>query len=255
MGGATSRFADTAWDQVDGGLADASETLDGAPPNPLHTIITLKRPNIVNQRQFSIMNDLDEVIYTSKGVEGTTKDFDLYSGDNQWLFRIHATDSSHQSWMIFVPSKPVWEDQVADHSLQSGGEIFDQPPLFRKARVDIARDKHAGEVKLYGPSDDDNRGCIQTLDVDPAEDKLILKVEEIKSYTAQYQSYVPSAMPTPNLDAVVHPPLVGYWVWEHSPNRHQLKMHLAKGTDTALHCLLAIITNQVYVENQSNTEP
>jgi hypothetical protein len=37
-------------------------------------------------------------------------------------------------------------------------------------------------------------------------------------------------------------------------NRHQIKMHLAKGTDQALHCLMAIITNQVYVETQSNTE-
>jgi hypothetical protein len=31
-------------------------------------------------------------------------------------------------------------------------------------------------------------------------------------------------------------------------------MHLAQGTDTALQCLLAIITNQVYVETQSNRE-
>jgi hypothetical protein len=46
-------------------------------------------------------------------------------------------------------------------------------------------------------------------------------------------------------------PLCGYWVWEHTPTKHQIKMHLAKNTDRALHCLLAIITNQVDVEKKS----
>ena len=72
MGGASSRFGETAWDQVNGGLKEASETIDGGKPPLGHSILTLKRPNIVNQRHFEIVNDLEEVIYTSLPVEGTT---------------------------------------------------------------------------------------------------------------------------------------------------------------------------------------
>jgi hypothetical protein len=250
MGGATSRFADTAWDQVHGGLKDSTETIDGSPPTPGHTILTLRRPNIVNQRQFDIMNDLDEVIYQSLPVEATTKDFDVLSNNNR-LFRVHATDYSHSTWVIYS-MQPAFDEQVADHSLtDASGESF----LYRKARIDIAWDKHAGDVMLYGPSKEDSRGDIVTFADDDIEPVVVLKVEEIKSYTAQFQCYRPTTMTTPSIaDVVVKPPLVGYWVWEHSPNRHQLKMHLAQGTDTALQCLLAIITNQVYVETQSNRE-
>jgi hypothetical protein len=256
MGGATSRFADTAWDQVHGGLKDPSETIDGLPPTASHSILTLRRPNIVNQRHFSILDDLDEVVYTSMPVEGTTRDFDFLGRNGTKLFRVHATDATHTSWIVFAYDKPVFDDQVADHSLAEGEITSFGHPLFRKARIDIAWDKHAGDVKLYGLSSEDRRGDIVTIPGDDLEHRIVLKVEEIKSYTAQFQSYVPSAyMPQPNLaDAVVHPPLVGFWVWEHSANRHQIKMHLARGTDTALQCLVAIITNQVYVETQTNQE-
>ncbi|KAL3894328.1 MAG: hypothetical protein SGARI_007780 [Bacillariaceae sp.] len=204
MGGANSRFADTAWDQVHGGLSKKEDTLDGKPPTEAHSIFTLRRPNIVNQRFF--------------------------------------------------------EGQVADHSLQDGEVANTEDPLYRTARIDIAWDKHAGDVKLYGKASEegggDERGDIVCMDGEDLEHRIVLKVEEIKSYTAQFQSYVPSAnMPQPNLkDAMVHPPLCGYWVWEHSVNRHQIKMHVARGADVALQVLLAIITNQVYVETQTNQE-
>jgi len=265
MGGATSRFSETAWDQVDGGVRDASETLDGNAPTEAHTILTLKRPILVNQRLFQVLDDCDQVVYQSTPVEGTTKDFDLSLGqqdeekNEKKLFRIHATDASHSKWMIFSYGKPAFDEQVADHTLAASnnaeaGELNDGDALYRVARVDIAYDKHAGHVQKYVPGTDDNRGVLEPLEGDDLEPKYLLKVEEIKSHTAQYQSYVPSATPSPNLDAVVHPLLVGFWVWEHSPNRHQIKMHLARHTDMALHCLLAIITNQVYVENQTKTE-
>ncbi|KAL3908756.1 MAG: hypothetical protein SGARI_002922 [Bacillariaceae sp.] len=194
MGGATSRFADTAWDQVHGGLKDAAETLDGQPPTASHSILTLRRPNIVNQRQFKVLNDLDETIYNSLPVEGTTRDFDMLDKDGAKLFRIHATDATHTSWVVLAYDKPAFDGQVADHSLTEGEiKTPEQPPLYRKARIDIAWDKHAGNVKLYGPSSQDNRGDIVTVDGDDLEHKIVLKVEEIKSYTAQFQSYVPSA--------------------------------------------------------------
>jgi hypothetical protein len=46
-------------------------------------------------------------------------------------------------------------------------------------------------------------------------------------------------------------PLVGYWLWEHSFRSQRMKMHVAKGTDLALHVVLAIITNQVRYERNA----
>ena len=46
-------------------------------------------------------------------------------------------------------------------------------------------------------------------------------------------------------------PLVGYWLWENTLRTHKVKMHVAKGTDLALHVVLAIITNQVRYERNA----
>lgn len=46
-------------------------------------------------------------------------------------------------------------------------------------------------------------------------------------------------------------PLVGYWLWENTLRTHKIKMHVAKGTDLALHVVLAIITNQVRYERNA----
>ena len=78
----------------------------------------------------------------------------------------------------------------------------------------------------------------------------VLVCEEIRSMTAQFQSFIPSQT---LLDTAIHPPLSGWWVWEHTKRRHQLKMHLAKGNDIALHCIVAITCNMVNVEKQADT--
>jgi hypothetical protein len=48
-------------------------------------------------------------------------------------------------------------------------------------------------------------------------------------------------------------PLVGYWIWEHTLRSHKIKLHVAKGTDLALHVVLAIIANQVRFERHALT--
>jgi hypothetical protein len=81
-----------------------------------------------------------------------------------------------------------------------------------------------------------------------AQEESILKVEEINSITAQHQSFYPKVKV---VDEMVHPPLTGWWVWENTLKTHQMKMHLAKGSDIALHCILAISTNMVNVEKKA----
>ncbi|GAX24439.1 hypothetical protein FisN_4Lh579 [Fistulifera solaris] len=46
-------------------------------------------------------------------------------------------------------------------------------------------------------------------------------------------------------------PLVAYWKWEHSFHTQQMKMHLAKNSDLALHVVIAIIANQVRYERNA----
>lgn len=46
-------------------------------------------------------------------------------------------------------------------------------------------------------------------------------------------------------------PLVGYWLWENTFRNHKMKMHVAKGSDLALHVVLAILVNQVRYERNA----
>jgi hypothetical protein len=234
MGGASSHFADTDWDKNDGGLREASETLDGRPPTVSHSILTLKKHNLVNQRDFEVRDyDADdELLYSSKGIEGTTKWFDLLDAKGDKLFWIQ-TDKARAEWIIYSYS-PNWADQEASFNGQ-----------YAKARIDITWNKYHGEVHLFSPSESDPKGAVQ------ADEPPILKCEDIQSITAQFQSFVPSKQ-GPLVDNALHPPLAGWWVWEHTDRRHQLKMHLSKGTDIALHCVVAIVCNMVNVEKQAD---
>jgi hypothetical protein len=229
MGGANSRFDETNWNKADGGLREASETFDGNKPSAHHIILALKKPNIVNQRNFEIRDDLNKLLYTSQAVSGTTKWFDFLGEDGKKLFRIQ-TDSSRSTWDVYSYS-PSFEDQKSDEEAsEKAGES-----LYRKARIDITWNKNHGDVYPIVHSPDDLHGV--------AQEDSILKVEEIKSVTAQYQAFRPDNM----LD-FPHPPLTSWWVWEHTPRCHQMKMRLAKGSDIALHCIMAIATNLVYIE-------
>ncbi len=227
MGGASSHFADTDWDKNDGGLREASETIDGSAPTTTHTILTLKKANVVNQRDFEIRDDTDELLYQSRGIEGTTKWFDLLDKDGNKLFCIQ-TDKARVQWIIYS-YEPNWESQKENNA------------LYRKAQIDIAWNKYQGSIRLYAPGE---------WGEEVLSEEAVLLCEDIRSITAQFQSFVPSMT---LLDSAMHPPLAGWWVWEHTKRRHQLKMHLAKGTDIALHCIVAITCNMVNVEKQADT--
>jgi hypothetical protein len=268
MGGTTSRFAETDWDAVNGGLLTTSkteqqqQTLDGAAaPTEHHTILTLQKcASLVNQRAFEI-RDLDTpdavVLYTSQPIEGTSKWFDLCGGSStngEKLFCIQTTDAHHERWDIYTYNRPNWEGQMCEEPTRRRPQQEDDTTnvslLYRTARMDITWNKNHGNVYKYVKSEDDEnpKGVLSTA-------HSVLQVEEIASVTAQYQSFVPT-MENPAMHALLqqHSPLVGYWVWEHTPRRHQMKMHLAKGTDIALHCIVAIMTNMVHVEKNTDDE-
>lgn len=244
MGGATSRFDETDWDKADGGLREASETLDGKKPSARHTILTLQKPTLVNQRHFEIRDDLNTLLYTSSAVSGTTKWFDLvFAGDDEdhgkKLFRIQ-TDSSRSTWDVYSYIGPSFENQKPnEQASEKAGES-----LYRKARIDITWNKNHGDVY---PIVRDGSADKLSLQEGVAQEDSILKVEEIKSVTAQYQAFKPD-----NMIDFPHPPLTSWWVWEHLPHSHTMKMRLAKGSDISLHCIMAIATNLVYIEKATD---
>jgi hypothetical protein len=234
MGGAASKFDETEWDNVDGGLTEDSLTLDGAKPTGHHAILTLKKHSLVSQRDYDISDDQDILLYTTRGVHGTVKWFDLLGKGGEKLLRVQ-TDALREKWDIFAYTKPTFVGQQPDaEATKTAGE-----PLFRKVRVAITWDKHHGNVIRYGPDsrngdDQDTSGVLL--------EESILRVEEVRSKSLSFQSYVPKLIEVP------HPPLVGHWVWENTMTTHRMKMHLAKGTDVALHCVVAIMTNMVTLE-------
>lgn len=234
MGGATSKFDETDWSKVDGGLREASQTIDGAIPTTHHSILTLQKPNIINQRDYDIRDDQDILLYTTKAVQGTVKSFDLFSKGGERLFRVETT-SLRDKWDIYAYGKPAFAGQQPDpDATKQAGE-----PLYRKARVLVTWNKQHGDVYLFDEDHGDGEKDAAGVPIDES----ILKVEEIKSITSQYQSYVPTGLD------IAHPPLDGHWVWEHTLKTHKIKMNLAKGCDVALHCLLAVITNMVSIEH------
>jgi len=234
MGGAASKFDETDWTKADGGLREASDTIDGAKPSTHHSILSLKKQNLVNQRDYDIRDDQDILLYTTKGVQGTIKWFDLFGKGGEKLFRVQTDELARQKWFIFAYGKSAYAGQQPDtDATKAAGE-----PVYRKAMVKVTWNKHHGNVHLYGEEKGDGEkdaaGVVQ--------EDSILKVEEIRSITSQFQSYVPKGMD------IAHPPLDGHWVWEHTVSTHKIKMNLAKGCDIALHCILAVMTNMVSIE-------
>lgn len=259
MGGATSKFSETDWETVDAGLKNASETIDESKPTSQHSIITLTKHSIVNQREYDVKDDEGTLLYTTKAVEGTVKWFDLLDKDGTKTFRVQ-TDQSHKNWDIYRYGKPTFEGQEADtEASEKAGES-----LYKKAGVTVAWDRYHGTVAMYGPDQkptgEDGKGESEREGSATGvlmSDDPVLKVEEIKSITGEYQTMLPShgMLGFDNREDREkkghHHALVGYWVWEHTNKTHKIKMHIGKGTDLALHVILAVLTNMIRTERNA----
>jgi hypothetical protein len=233
MGGAASHFAETNWETADGGLKEASETFDGAKPVEEHSIFHIKKKNVVNQRECELRDEDDVLHYSTIATPGTTKDLDVLDKDGNKLYHV-STDHTRSKWEIYS-YKSNFEGQTTAEK----GELKVEDPLYHKACVTIAWDKYHGVVSVYQQSQEDTKGMLSK--------EPLIKVEEIKSITPQFQSFIPKQIPS------LHTTLVGYWVREKTAKMDRIKMHLAKGTDIALHTILAVITNLVQVERNSES--
>lgn len=230
MGGATSRFAETDWVKADGGLDPKVDCIDGARPTRSHMIISLSKNSIVSQREFDVRDDQGILLYKTKAVEGTVTWFDVLGAGGQKIMRVEA-DIQRRHWDVFRFASATFPGQQPDSDATAkAGEA-----LYKAARLDITWDNYHATLSLYG-KDEQPEGVVDTSGKvvgDP-----ILRVEEIKSITAQFQTYLPHK----------NEGLVGFWVWEHTVKTHRIKMHLAKNSDMALHVALAVMTNMVHTQ-------
>ena len=217
-------------------------------------------PYVVTQREFEIRSHdhLDEILYKSVAVQGTTKAFDLVQGgqDSKSLFRIH-TNASRSQWDIYAFTQVFEGQAVDDEATMISPE--NKEPLYRKAKIVITWNKYHGDVYMVQSSQTpqppqqgtESEGWGNDMDPRGVFDKeSTLRCEEIQSFTSQYQAYHPRTNPI--LDSAAPPQLQSWWVWEHTQNLHQMKMHLAKGCDVALHVIIAITTNMVNVEKHAD---
>lgn len=72
-----------------------------------------------------------------------------------------------------------------------------------------------------------------------------------EGYTGNEESTKVISLEQPSQPPPKEQPLVGYWVWENTLRTHKMKMHLAKGSDLALHIVLAVLVNQLRYERNA----
>jgi hypothetical protein len=79
MGGATfSKFEETDWSRANGKLeaTNRDATLDGALPTTKYQVFYLIKRG-VNQREFDVTDEEDNLLYTTRQVPGTISCFDV----------------------------------------------------------------------------------------------------------------------------------------------------------------------------------
>jgi hypothetical protein len=76
MGGTTSKFEETDWAKANGKLETSQDTLDGALPTSKYQVFHLIKRG-VNQREFDVTDEQDNLLYTTRQVPGTIACFDV----------------------------------------------------------------------------------------------------------------------------------------------------------------------------------
>jgi hypothetical protein len=255
MGNSPSRYDDTDWNKATGGLTSASETIDGAEPTSakMQLFLSPSRPNVpvplvMGQlplipvtREYQIKDGDSNVIFSTKKVDKLVNGFDLVrevnnndDDDDEGATTILRVDStySNRTWHIFQVGTPVFEGQRPDPepSSKTGQD------LFRKASVFYPKgEQHSAVVHMFRNNNNDDDD-----DVD-----AVLKLERCGGgvkWAFQTMRFVEEE------DGTQQSPLVAYCKWEGSPvpmvtKEEHMVMHLARGSDLALHVILAVLAN------------
>jgi hypothetical protein len=123
--------------------------------------------------------------------------------------------------------------------------------------------QHQQEKKEKGGNDDGENPELTQEIMDSVAELAIID-DETNDGIAEHKSNNDTAEPSTSRDSSgeaasttdpievnIEQPLVGYWKWENTFRTHKMKLHLAKGSDLALHVVLAIVVNQVRYERNA----
>ena len=237
MGNSPSRYNDTDWNEASGGLTTASETIDGSEPTsaymqismvPRITPLPLVGQFVPAPREYQVKDaSSGNVLFSTQKVDKLEKGFDLLDKDGSTvLLRVDSTYSNRR-WHIYQVGKPVFEGQRPDPepSAKTGQE------LFRKASVFYPKDElHTAMVHMFRTTKD----TVDDNDVD-----TVLKLERCGGPAKWH-------FQTMRLDDTQN--LVAYWKWEGGVPIPMMKeeymvIDLAKGSDLALHIVLAVMAS------------
>jgi hypothetical protein len=141
------------------------------------------------------------------------------------------------------------EEDDNDAFLQEEKEMFEQ--LQKTEDIVVASDdvsrKEDATRDLASENEEETMNC--TNDAVEKEEPLIGKMNITQLYCITIGFRSNSDMRFTNL--LFSSFALGYWLWENSIRTHKMKMHVAKGSDLALHVALAIIVNQVRYERNA----
>mmetsp|Transcript_9987 Transcript_9987/g.29548 ORF Transcript_9987/g.29548 Transcript_9987/m.29548 type:complete len:262 (-) Transcript_9987:120-905(-) len=247
MGTSTSRYEQTNWDEADGELKSQSETVDVSPPTANFTKLTIHPKvaipfigqqlpvvgQLVAAREYEVRDDQGDIVYTTKKAEKLEKGFDLLEPDGDGdvgrvILRVDST-FSNRTWHVFNVDKPCFEGQRP----APGPSEKASAKLYRKATVFFEKGKeHCALVHMFREGEESG-------DVD-----TILRVERCNA-GMHVKWHFQTMIPGKTEEETKTMPLVGYWKWVGSmvplAMDDKMEMDLAKGSDKALHVILAVL--------------
>jgi len=153
MGGGSSRYEETDWTTATGKVLSAEETVDGSPPTSKHGLYTVIKQGI-NQRDFDVIDEECNLVYTTQCIEGTLAWFDvLGKGMGNYLLRVQV-DLSRRYWIIYRYGQPAYSGQFPDmYATMKLRDLRGEsaPCLYKQACITVSWSRYYAIVNRYGP--------------------------------------------------------------------------------------------------------
>jgi hypothetical protein len=243
MGAAPSRHHLTDWATATGGLSTPNDTVVGDPPTVNPTKITLapKRAvmgqtlpvigQLITTREYDVVDATGMLIFTTQAYSKLESGFDLFRADDDSnpILRI-GSNASNRTWSAFT-AEPNFEGQKPEPNASSKAGV----DLYRKATIVFVKgSEHHALVHIFYSLGDDDVNTVLTVER--------CRGEGIVDTHWHFQT----SLPLKEGEDAASQPLVGYWKWAGSNiplmQDDKIEMELCKGSDLALHVILAIVS-------------
>lgn len=157
MGGTTSKYDETDWNNADGHLTEPQQTLDGQPPLSSQQTIYLHK-KALNQREYDITDADSNLLFTTRQVPGTICAFDVLArGMDEYVLRV-TVDLARRYWIVHRYGEPTFAGQTMDQeaTIKAAEDLADhcllQPiKLYKKCCITVSWSRYLAVAAFYGP--------------------------------------------------------------------------------------------------------